>query len=423
MAKLLFRRINMSNLKSRLFGLALALFCAIAAPAVGAEKDGPGRLKIYVDADFTITKAAATTIVLGLKTALAEIDHEVAGYALEVVEMDHRGTPKRSHHNMKRFLKDPDAIAVVGGMQSPPYLAHREFINSSKIPLLVAWAAAAPLTRGAVGDRNFIFRLSIDDTKAGPFLLRQALASGCERLAIFLVDTGWGRANRGTIQAALSLAGVGAASIDMVSPEIGPVSALNLVNRIGASNPDCAITVLTSHTGAQVLNAFYEAGLETRLLSHWGLLGSDFQETVPHEVREFLDLTVLQTCGLERQQDENPVLARALDQAGLSERGLGSLAAPAGFTHGYDLGLILRAALARAIETPEWSDDPTARRVALRNALESIPEPIEGTLKTYAPPFRPTQVETPDGHEALNGGDLCFARFLQDGTIIAFGQG
>ena len=67
---------------------------------------------------------------------------------------------------MKEFIKDEKALFVLGGLHSPPYIKNRSFINENKIPLLLPWSAGGPITRYPNGD-NWVFRLSIDDTKAG----------------------------------------------------------------------------------------------------------------------------------------------------------------------------------------------------------------------------------------------------------------
>jgi len=47
-----------------------------------------------------------------------------------------------------------------------PYIKNRGLINKNNIPLLVPWAAGGPITRYPQSD-NWVFRLSIDDSKAG----------------------------------------------------------------------------------------------------------------------------------------------------------------------------------------------------------------------------------------------------------------
>ncbi|MCH2095048.1 MAG: hypothetical protein MK160_08010 [Rhodobacteraceae bacterium] len=86
------------------------------------------------------------------------------------------------------------------------------------------------------------------------------------------------------------------------------------------------------------------------------------------------------------------------------------LAAPVGFAHGYDLGLILLTAL----EATPIEGDIAALRGGVRSALERLPTSIDGIMKTYVKPFSDKGF---DSHEALGSEDLCLARFDPSGRI------
>ena len=80
---------------------------------------------------------------MGLMSALAQINNQIQGYQLVFVEKDHRGNSNRSLLHMKQFLEDPDAIAMLGGLHSPPYIKYRDFINEN-----------GGFTAGSVGSRR-----------------------------------------------------------------------------------------------------------------------------------------------------------------------------------------------------------------------------------------------------------------------------
>lgn len=383
---------------------------------------GRDTLKVYLDADFAITQTSSNAILLGIRTALDELGGEIAGHPIEVVPMDHRGSPKRSAHTMRRFLSDPAGIAVFGGMQSPPYLTNGEYINASGIPLLLPWSAAGPLTRLAEGERNFVFRLSVDDTKAGGFLIRTALAHECKSIALLLSDTGWGRANRTTVSEAARAIGFSLTVVEMVDPNLGPLAAQGLARTVAGAGVDCAITVVTPGTAKELFPALIEAASPLRVFSHWGILGNDFMESLPHGSREALDVRVLQTCALELERTGNPLLEAVL--AGLEDpevdsHGLSGIPASVGFVNAYDLTMVLGAAIDQAAKTREWGTGPEGRRLATKRALEALEVPVEGILRTYAQPFSPVSADTPDGHEALGAADLCVAKYHHDGRLIA----
>lgn len=403
----------------RLFLMLLLVSVFLSHPA-RAET-----LKVYFDADFTTNGPVESAIMLGLRTALMRKNGQVAGYPIEVVALDHRSNPRRSKSNISKFVRDPQAIAVFGGKQSPPYLTFGDFVNSSRALLLLPWSAAGPITRLAEGDENYIFRLSVDDEKAGPFLLRAALDAGCKNIGLLLVDTGWGRANRKRIESAMTAADAKPSNVVMVPSDAGPYVARGLVRELTNVGTDCVISVLTANVSIPALNGMHEIGADVRVFSHWGLLGSHFVDQVSHSVRESLNLQILQTCGLQLEKSGAPELAAALTAAmnfSPDIERLSDISASAGFVHAHDLGLILMAAIEQAAETNEWKDGSVGRRTAVRNALQELKSPVTGILSSYHSPFSKVTSDMRDGHEGLGSNQLCLTEFDSVGRLVALGE-
>jgi len=398
--------------------VALLLF---TCGAVSSYANSADSMTIYIDADFSLEPQVGEAIELGLLTALSETGGQVAGLPVSVRRFDHRTSPRRSRRNFASFLEDRTAIAVFGGKQSPPYLSYGEEINERQVPLLLGWSAAAPVTRLADGAANFIFRLSVDDTHAGPFLVDQALAEGCNDIALILVDTGWGRANLRTMTAALE-SQKSAPKVTVVVPtDIGNAEARNIARDIDKIGVECALAVLTGNTGAAVMAALHEMEVAVDVLAHWGLVGAMFPQNVTFEMREFLNLRMLHTCGLSVEQAGSEVLELAISRAAAEHAAINSLVdieAHAGFVHGYDLGRIFIAAAVQAARTDQWSDGPVARRVALRDALAKLEQPVEGILKNYHPPFSDLSRNQRDGHDALGNDGFCLVKYDAENRIV-----
>ncbi|MEM9043354.1 MAG: ABC transporter substrate-binding protein [Pseudomonadota bacterium] len=412
----------MSNSK-RLLSMLLFALSVVAIPlharATDSADDG---LHFYVDADFGMTGKTAAAIMLGLETALGEVDWRIAGRQVFLLPNDHRGSPKRSKQTMETFLHDPNALAVIGGKQSPPYLSYGAFINASEIPLLLPWSAAGPVTRLAEGSGNWIFRLSVDDSKAGPFLVSVAMRAGCDRIALLLLDTGWGRANKQSMLAAFEAHGKQPALLKMFDTELGPYAARSIARDIVESQADCTLLVSNPNSGVHLVTALYEAKPTLQVISHWGILGSQFARQVRHEMRQSLSLRVLQTCGLEAEIANSEELNGALEslrRSGHKVNRLSDIPSSAGFVHGYDLAKILIAASEQAARSEAWKGTSASRRAALKQALEHLEEPVRGILRLYRTPFRPFSREDTDAHEALGLSDLCLAGFREDGSLKA----
>lgn len=399
-----------------------SLFAALCVVLITGKSVQAERLRIYIDADFSVASSVGDAIELGLRSVLAESDNVVAGHQVDVVPLDHRGNPRRSNANFEKFQRDPNGIAVFGGMQSPPYLTFGNQVNAAGLPLLLPWSAAAPVTRFAEGDENYIFRLSVDDSKVGPFLVRAAIESGCDRIGLVLVDTGWGRANLRTMTAALEATSNEPVATIIATTDIGPVGANNAVRDLARSGADCVISVLTVQPSIRVFSALHDLAPDIDVLSHWGMMSHEFVAEVPAAVRDQLNLRVVQTCGLSVELRGSPVLERALESARTYRPGLTELAelnAPAGFVHAYDLGLLFRAAVQQAAQTPEWSEGIVGRRRAFRVALENLAKPVTGILKTYETPFSAVSPSNPDGHDALGAESLCLVKYGSDDQLLA----
>lgn len=376
-------------------------------------------LELYIDADYTISAAAAQSIELGFRTALDEEGFQLGGEDVVLVRKDHRANVKRSRRTFKEYQNSEAAIAVIGGMHSPPYLANQDYMNENRILTLLPWSAAGPITRASDGTENWIFRLSVDDSQSGAFFVQQSVeVAGCQNLALVLLETGWGRANFKSLSAALAERGMKPAVAEFFPSAIGAASAGTLAEQVTRHDPDCVILLANWNDGANVVKALHANKPDIRIFSHWGIMGGDFVGEVPHDTRQETKLAVLQTCGLRREAENNPVLEGALERAAPLAQSLAEVPAPTGFVHGYDLARVLIAAAKQAAATSDWQTGGILeKRRALRAALQELEAPVEGILNLYDPPFEPYSETAPDGHEALGLNDLCLAQFREDGLL------
>lgn len=379
-------------------------------------------LHIYLDADRTNHFESARSIEMGVRTAFDEIGNEVQGYEVEFVPVDHRGNAVRSKKNMERFRDDPDALLMLAGMHSPPLIEYRDFINNQQILTLVPWAAGGPITRHT-STENWIFRLSLDDTKAGRRLAEFAVNDlACVRPRLLLERTAWGRSNEKAMSRAIGALGRPAPKVAWFDWGMTAASARIMVRDIVKTGSDCILMVSNSVEGALFAQAmaFQDGADRIPIISHWGITGGKFHETINSRLRENLDLYFVQTCFSFVSSTSTPTSANALKRAMAlfpdDIRSAKDMRAPAGFIHAYDLGLILRAALREVT----LKGRAGSHREELRSVLQSLRQPIQGLVRTYDPPFRPYHPDRPDAHEALGLDDLCMATYGPDDEILIY---
>ncbi|MEL6905002.1 MAG: ABC transporter substrate-binding protein, partial [Planctomycetota bacterium] len=316
---------------------------------------------------------------------------------------DHRANARRSSHNMARAAADAQTLAVFGGMHSPPLLAERPTIHEKELLVLVPWAAAGPITRSGI-EPNWIFRLSVDDTKAGSVLAGHAVdVAGSSAPHLVLERTGWGRSNEVTIRASLLEHGIEDPVVHWIDWGIGDKHAEQLARKTIAGEADAVLLVTNSAEATAVIHALRRSGSRAPIVSHWGVMGGPLEGLVPPGTAG--SLSVIQTRAVAAMKTPGEVARRAVERAHDSYTDLlidGRIPSACGFVHAHDLVLLLDAAVAQA----GTHGSTLELRRATRTALENLEAPVDGALKRYTRPFRPTTAGDPDGHEALDENDL-----------------
>ena len=103
----------------------------------------------------------------GIQLALDEINQKggVLGRKMVLLVKDHEGISARGVANFNAFL-----VAVMGGLHSPVALSELKVIHENRIIYLDPWAAATKIVKNDFHP-NYVFRVSVNDEEAGPFLV------------------------------------------------------------------------------------------------------------------------------------------------------------------------------------------------------------------------------------------------------------
>ncbi|WDE09619.1 ABC transporter substrate-binding protein [Thalassomonas haliotis] len=405
------------------FFYAVVLLFFTPALSVSAHgKDINQFYKLYLDADFTHSKTAGYAIKQGIMLALAENNYQIQNYRFELVLKDHKGNSLRSKNNLESFLADPRALAVFSGLHSPPLLANKSYINNQQILVLDPWAAAGPITRSK-GKENWIFRLSIDDYKAGYTISKYAINQGFKKPYLLLENTGWGRSNEKTMTRALNAKGINPVGIEWFNWGIGKSHARLLLRKILTSRADVIFFVGNAPEAKTFVRAMLDLPAKTRLpfRSHWGITGGDFALVINAEMRKAIDLQFIQTRFSFLNRPLSSFAQKVLSNAITEFPEISSpydIKAQTGFVHGYDLTRLLIAAIRQAGLTGKAKQD----RQAIHRALEHLSEDVTGLLKTYRRPFQPYDKNTPNAHEALDQQDYTMGYYGNRNEVLLLTQ-
>ncbi len=384
----------------------LMLLLLPAGQSRGSEGGtAPDPILVGLDADLSAASAkSGQSIRRGALIAIDEINSAggVLGRPLELVERDHRGNPARAKAHMAELADTPGLVAVLGGLHTPAALEVLPIVHEKEVIFLIPWAAGTTVVENGYLP-NYVFRVSVRDADAGPFLVKAAKADGHRRLGLLLENTGWGRSNHAAMTEAAVADGLPQPIVQWFNWGVR-----DLGGQIGVflrEEIDAILLVANAPEGLTVLRALRALDEQERLpiFSHWGISGGDFGALAGEDLQH-VDLRFLQTFSFIKPPV--PDRADALWDAHrrlFPEFGsrLEAQAVP-GLAHAYDLVHIL----AEAIEAAGATDRPT-----VRSALESL-ERHEGVMKDYRPPFAPGR------HDALNASSFHLARFNSDGQVV-----
>jgi len=397
---------------------SFSIFTAFLFLIVNSVQANEKVLRIYHDSDYNSHSSSAESMQMGFMTALDKINYQVGDYKIEFIKKDHRGNVVRSKRTMKAYLDDPSALFILGGLHSPPYIKHRKYINENEILLLVPWAAGSPITR-YTGGPNWVFRLSVDDSKAGLRISDFAVnAKQCSSPHLLLENTGWGKSNHRTMTSYFETNLNITPAVSWFNWNTKENAAKVILREISQSDNDCLIFVGNATEGAIFMRAITELDeFKLPVLSHWGITGGSFAQKLGSDVLKKLDLHFIQSCFSFSSSPETPFSREVFTHAkSLFPEKLNSyesLKAPTGFIHAYDLGRLVTTALSQI----NLGSNMQANRQQLRDKLEQLRTPVTGLIKTYERPFSPISPQNLDAHEALGLDDLCMAHYTPDGVI------
>jgi branched-chain amino acid transport system substrate-binding protein len=358
-------------------------------------------LIIGIDADFTaVAVEGGMAIKKGVELAVDEINARggVLGRNLKIVAKDHRGNPARGLHNIESFAKDPNLLAVIGGVHTPVVLAEIDAIHKNDLLMLVPWAAGTPIIDNGFSPNN-IFRVSVRDSEAASVMIDHAKQSGISRIALVLERTGWGRSNLTSLKQAAAEKGLSISSIHWINWQQKNFS--DDISAIKSSDAEAILLVTNVPEGVVVLDEMAQQDIASMpVISHWGIASGQLAQKLATPIGQF-NISVLQTFHFDKPRTQSAEQLLRAYHAKFGEVAPSAIKGATGLAHAYDLTHLIAAAAEKAA---------TIKVEKLREALESLID-VEGAVKTYASPF------TKDRHDALWSKDYFMTVFDEQGHL------
>lgn len=360
-------------------------------------------LVIGLDAAMTGDFAkSGVSIWRGMVLAVDEINSSggLLGRKLQILVKDHQANPERGLENIQNFAEVKNLLAVMGGMHTPVVLHELPAIHNNNIISLVPWAAGTPIVNNGY-EPNYVFRLSVRDQQAGPYLVQKLSEAGYQNPALLLENTDWGRSNRKAIKNALQAKDLSPAKISIFNWT--KKSFKTEIKQARKQGADSIIFVGNSPEGATLVRSMADQDESERLpiISHWGITGGEFYEKTKSALPN-VTLRVLQTRSF--LDPANPEYARQERQTYCQKFTCvdDKIFAPVGTAHAHDLVHLL----GRAVQNAGSDSRPN-----IQKNLETL-DSYRGILRVYDPPF------TDQDHEALSVEDYRLARYDSSGNLV-----
>lgn len=379
--------------------LALSLL-ALSAPGFGAAP-----VQIGLDAEFGHrTSTSANAIRQGMEIAIDEINRAggvLGGRPLELVVRDNQSIPAMALDNLHELAAMPDLVGVFGGRFSPVVV---EWINPAHeigLPIFAPWSSADLITDHGLRP-SYSFRLSLKDEWVAPVLLRFARERHqAKRVGLLLPNTIWGRSNQAAIGKASGPAGVRVVAerwYNWAEPSL-----LGAYQDLLAAGAQAIILVANEIEAALLVRemAALPANRRLPIVSHWGVTGGPFVKLSGPALQQ-VEFSVIQTFSFAhaRTPAARRVLTALRERYGMADPQ--RIVSAVGIAHAYDLTHLL----ARAIDQAGNTD-----RRRIRDALERL-GPYDGLVRRYAEPFSAQR------HDALGPEQVFMARYMPDGRLL-----
>lgn len=359
-------------------GALLCLACSLVLAA-------PQPIRIGVPGAFTGGSAPmGLSMRNGIRLAAAEINRSggLLGRPIELVERDDAGLPARGLKVAQQLLTQDRVVAVVGFVNTGVALAASKNYQDARVPVMLAVATAAILTRQFPlhgNSDNFIFRVAAADDLQAPLIVREAVQrSGYRKLAIFADNTNYGYQGLMELERALGQNGLKPSYVARFNLQERDMANFLLQARNAGSQ-----AILTYAIGpelAELANTMARMDWKVPIIGSWTLSMSNFIDNAgpngegARMVQSYIP-----------DEDDTPRRRDFLDgyQWLFHTRRIPS---PPSAAQGYD-GMKLMAEAIRQAGSLDGA--------AIVRALENLKQPVAGVITTYKQPFSQTD------HEAL----------------------
>ncbi|MCM8747830.1 ABC transporter substrate-binding protein [Thermomicrobiaceae bacterium CFH 74404] len=238
---------------------------AAASPTVAATPTGqaggePVRLGVLLPYSGVYT-ALGENITRGLELYLEEIGYQAGGRTIEVYKEDDAANPEVGLTKARQLVERDGVHLLAGIVHSGVATALRDFVDSQQIPLIIANAGAAALTRDPAQRSPYIFRVSFANGQyewpLGPYA-HDSL--GYARVAVTAPDYSAGHEKANAFKAAFQKAG--GQIVDEVYPPLDTADFGPFLQRLQQAQVDAVWAFFAGADAVRFVQQYNDFGLK-----------------------------------------------------------------------------------------------------------------------------------------------------------------
>lgn len=144
-------------------GVAVLVFALLLGtglwPAAAGAQQNPVRVGVMLPYSGVYT-SLGENITRGLELYFGDVDNQVAGRRIELIRQDTQGDPRQALPKVRQLVERDRVHLLVGIVHSGVASAVRDYVHARRIPLVIANAGAADLTRDPNRRSPYVFRTS-----------------------------------------------------------------------------------------------------------------------------------------------------------------------------------------------------------------------------------------------------------------------
>lgn len=349
--------------------LSLTALCSLSAMAQGTAP-----LKIGVVGPMSGGSADFGRVMLnGIQIAVSEIN-AVGGYLgrpLELVVKDDKGDPDTGLQVSKELVENDKVIATLGPCNTGVAIKMIPVFQSNQSPLIVPCATGSPVTQQVEPAASYIFRVSPSEHIKVPFMVKDILRKGLNKVAIFNDTTPYGESGKNDVIKALAAANL--KPVHITSFPLGVKDLKAEMEKARAAGANVVIAYTVGPENAVIARSRVAAGLNVPLVGPWTLSFPNFIETAGPAAEGAMTVqSFIAEPSNERRVAFLSAYRRMFDD--------GRIAVPMAAAQGYDAVYLLTYSLFGI-------RDGRLTGPAIKAQLEDIKRVYYGVVATYDKPF------------------------------------